>query len=225
MVEFLAQEGIASVCVTLYGMDAAVHDAVTSHPGSFAKTRAGIENLQKAKVRTEIKTPVLKQNFHQIGALAQWSSDKGISFRPDALITPKNSGCDAPLAQSPTAEEIRIALSTFPEEREIAEGIETLHCNAGFNYGAITTEGKILPCIQFPHEIGSIEKDDFSEVWKNASFLQKLRTTTNDDLTKCLECGYLKYCDRCPGLAYIATGTHCGIAPVCCELAKIRANN
>jgi len=53
---------LLSVQVSLYSMDATVHDSITKLSGSFEKTKAGILRLCDENIPVQISCPIIKQN-------------------------------------------------------------------------------------------------------------------------------------------------------------------
>ena len=51
-----------SVQVSLYSMDATVHDSITKLSGSFEKTKAGVLRLCDENIPVQISCPIIKQN-------------------------------------------------------------------------------------------------------------------------------------------------------------------
>ena len=58
----LAEAGLDSAQVSLEGGSAAVHDAITQHPGSWARTVQGVRNLRAAQVHTHTNTTICGGN-------------------------------------------------------------------------------------------------------------------------------------------------------------------
>lgn len=74
-------------------------------------------------------------------------------------------------------------------------------CGTGRLYCALQPNGDITPCVFLPKKIGNILSDDFLEVWKNNSFLEKIRKRESFD-DPCGSCGYNNICGGCRARAY-----------------------
>ena len=61
-VQSLADAGLDSAQLSLEGGSAAVHDAITRHPGSWERAVQGVRNLRAAKVHTHTNTTVCGGN-------------------------------------------------------------------------------------------------------------------------------------------------------------------
>lgn len=62
-IPFLKEYNVSTVQVSLYSMDASVHDLITTVKGSFDKTKAAIEKLVEADVPIVISCPMMKANY------------------------------------------------------------------------------------------------------------------------------------------------------------------
>lgn len=76
---------------------------------------------------------------------------------------------------------------------------------------SVRADGAIVPCNMLNHiELGRVNRDSLSEIWKNSPALNELRNRHTIPLTKfefCAGCPYIPYCTgNCPGLAYTLTG-------------------
>jgi SynChlorMet cassette radical SAM/SPASM protein ScmE len=76
---------------------------------------------------------------------------------------------------------------------------------------SVRADGTIVPCNMLAHvELGKVNQDSLSEIWRNSPALNQLRNRHSIPLTKfefCAGCSYLPYCTgNCPGLAYTLTG-------------------
>ena len=101
-------------------------------------------------------------------------------------------------------------------------------CGAGRHTMNITSEGNISPCNSLPLTYGNIKNDNIDEIWKNSSVGKKEKAQYNKE--KSLSgsgseklsswqgvargdydvCGDFKrcgWCQKCPGLAYLETGS------------------
>ena len=83
--EFLARlPDDFTVSVPLYGVTAAVHDAVTGTPGSFAEVTAAIAGLLAvvAPARVVLSTVVVKQNLDEFAAIIAYANARGLEVHP-----------------------------------------------------------------------------------------------------------------------------------------------
>lgn len=220
---FLAGTTLAEVNASVYADDPAIHDAVTRVPGSHAATVAGLRAATAAGLAVAVKCPVLARNHDRVAALAARCAREGWAFKPDPVITPKNSGDPAPLAHRADDRQLAAALAAFPRDRAEVFAPEALVCNAGYNYFGIDADGMLHPCIQMPMPLGAADEIDLAAVWRDAPELARVRAATADRLTACRACSYVAWCDRCPGLALVESGDLSGPSPSACRVAAVRA--
>ncbi len=80
-------------------------------------------------------------------------------------------------------------------------------CGGVFKQMDVRADGVIVPCTHLSHiELGRINHDDFGEIWRDHSELNKIRDRRTIPLTNfeyCQDCKYISHCTgSCPGLAY-----------------------
>jgi MoaA/NifB/PqqE/SkfB family radical SAM enzyme len=119
--------------LSVYGPDAETHDGITQVPGSFDLTVRAVKLLLERKVRCLIKTPIMRENIHQIEALRQLAADLGISFQYDLTIVPKHTGDLSPLKHRPTDDQ----LLGFLQERVSPESWHLYPQNDDFRFCSI----------------------------------------------------------------------------------------
>lgn len=196
--------GVVEVSVSVYGADAATHDAVTDLPGSYARTMAGIERLRAAGHAVALKTPLMTLNGDAARDVHALARAAGMPCRFDVTMTPKNDGATGPLALQLQHDALVDVLSRPPFSDFAGEGNPDgpSPCNAGRAYCAIGPTGDVLPCIMMPQPVGNVRRARFAEVWRQAPLLTRLRGLERADLHRCGDCDVKSACTRCPGLAW-----------------------
>jgi SynChlorMet cassette radical SAM/SPASM protein ScmE len=84
-------------------------------------------------------------------------------------------------------------------------------CGCPRNKLAVRADGAIILCNVLAHtELGRINQNSLSDIWKHSPALNRLRdrhTIPLTDFEFCAGCSYIPYCTgNCPGLAYTLTG-------------------
>ena len=219
--------------VTLLGADAATHDALTRHPGSFAAALAGIRRLERAGVRVRVKTMVMRANAGQIGAIRALAATLGDgSFRLDGQLMGDFRGrLDiASLRVSPeelveleyafgenTAEawchEVN-RLAGFKRERLYA-------CGAARTAAYLSPWGDLHPCLSAEHCSISLRQMPVRDAWTRLKETVCRRPFAEDH--PCRDCSAVVFCQNCPAVAQLDVGDENGISPFRCALAKARA--
>jgi len=212
----LATVQLYAVEISVYGADAATHDAVTQLPGSFARTRRAFGLLAAHGVRTVLKTPLMRSNIDQFDALRDLAADLGASFRYDLTLTPARSGSHAPLRHAlhfaDLVQHYRRTLDAAPPPA--APGCRL--CNVGYNALAIAPNGDVYPCLELPIVVGNLRHTPLRTLWETAPLWETLGSLHRDRLPTCAACPLGTLCGRCHGAAHAETGdlfapatTHC----------------
>jgi radical SAM protein with 4Fe4S-binding SPASM domain len=221
-----AQAGVLEVSISVYGGEAAVHDAVTEMPGSFDKTMAGIARLRERGLHVIMKTPMLAHNGKMAAGVHALAHAANIPCNFDLIITPKNNGDPGPLNLALARQTMVELMSTQPFAdifvADDGNGPGPEPCAAGRGYAAISPTGDVLPCIAMPVVVGNLRKQRFADVWKNDAFLARLRAVKFDDLTTCRSCDVKGSCSRCPGVALQRGQDIDGCDPSGKQVAKAR---
>ena len=83
--------GATEVSPALHGHIAALHDYLTTVPGSFDQTVAGIKNLKKMGVLTVTNTVITRSNFRHLPELAELLVSLGVDQYQLAFVHPVGS--------------------------------------------------------------------------------------------------------------------------------------
>ena len=90
----------------------------------------------------------------------------------------------------------------------------TRGCLGGTHFCFISHRGIVQPCGFLDLNCGDITKQNFNDIWQNASIFKSLRDY--DQLKgKCGSCEYRKFCGGCRARAYEATGDYLAEEPLC----------
>jgi radical SAM protein with 4Fe4S-binding SPASM domain len=228
MVRRLRREGVQKVQVSLYGPEAAVHEAVTHVPGSFARTLRGIAQLRAAGIPVTIACSLLRQNVSHWRAIRRFVEDElrlelSLSFR--LYESQANS---QRLRQSALGlPEIRTYLQELYAEQTprrpmppTEEELDQLICLAAVNNCRILPHGDVMACAQLARPLGNVRETDFATIWRTSPIAERLRRMRRRDLVKCAGCSNYSICLICPGYfadmgnAFDPPAAFCAIAEV-----------
>ena len=106
MARALAELKPLSLGTSLYGATAATHDAVTSKPGSFARTIEGIRLLVANGIVPTVQTLVMKVNMAELTEVKRLVESLGAKSRVDLGMIPSKTGARFPLDHEPGVEEL-----------------------------------------------------------------------------------------------------------------------
>jgi radical SAM protein with 4Fe4S-binding SPASM domain len=230
----LAKLRLCRVFVSLYGSDAKTHEFVTRVPGSYKRTIDGLKNLEKYEVPRYVSIIVMRNNAEQVPEIVRFAENIGARSQIDIMLTKGlkgNKGVDASIRVEdaqvlkllivPEIEEKIASKTPVCPDREKCD--ETLLCGAGVSTISIDPRGQVWPCSSLPLDCGNIHERTLTDLFKNGSAgLDLIRKSRISDLKKCACCELKEWCGRCPGQAYMDSGSIFGCAPENRRLAKTR---
>lgn len=191
------------MAVTLYSVNATVHDSVTQTPGSHRLTMRGLQLLKKAKVPTRVETVVMRHNQDTIEETMAWVEEMGFRHKKPDPLRPVGRGSDNTL--QPSAEILaKYGLMTQPNFRADLERVKRYvgghSCLAGKI--TITDNGDVLPCIFSRSQVvGSVSEGQPLLKIVEDEPLQRIWHSTKDDVLVCRDCEYRYVCFDCRPLA------------------------
>ena len=216
------------VNVSLYSMDAAVHDRITKLPGSWKRTMGAILALEKAGVHIRLACPVMKYNRDSLPELLDFATEHHMHLIPDLDIFGQ---CDHDCSNQACALTPAEFEATLKEHRELfylhsaeaaAYAPDAKVCDIGKGRIDVNAEGNYYPC-DGCHGIvlGNAATHTFSDVWYGEK-LEALRALRNRDFPGCSECANRPWCKVCPTRNFNETGDIFTHDPARCIAAAIR---
>lgn len=211
--------------LSLYSANSETHDKITQRKRSWELTTRAVRLLRERGIRVLVKSPLMRENVHEFGALEALVKELGAQFHFDTTITPKDSGGLEPLRHRVTQEELiefyreRIDASTLLT-RAINDNTRT--CGISLNALAIDPYGNIFPCLQTRFNAGNLREKTLREIWERSPVWQQIGHLTLGQLPVCRTCELRTLCVRCHGLALAEDGDLYGPALVNCREALAR---
>lgn len=216
---------LADVSVSVYGATAAVHDAVTRSPGSFAKTWAGMRRLRSRGVNVSLKFIILKGNAREVPGMVEAAEEEGLTYSVDTTITGRYDGTFGSLdgrVDLRTVEDLyRGPLRPLLEERCAEPDDDEFKCNCARANAAVTASGDVYPCIATPLRAGNIRERPFPEIWRDSPVFRWIRGLRLEDFKTCAPCPLKAWCRRSPGAAVLLHGDYTGVDPWTCGEADV----
>ncbi len=209
-----------NVCIatTIYADNAATHDLVTKHEGSFAKTMSAVEKILAADIPLRVAAIIMKANEHEVDNIIKLCTDLGVYTAPPDVVRPTGRGDDHEiLPESYTRPPIKPPFFTDPESFAKARKYHT--CLAGRL--AVPSTGEIIPCIFARSQVcGNILTASLKDVLHGQK-VQNIWQTTKDQVAKCRDCEYRYACTDCrphaqgsdPGKKWLACTKGCAYNP------------
>ncbi len=84
----LAEAGVTEISPSLHGSTAAMHDALTRAPGSFAQTVEGIRNVVRAGMTIVTNTVITRANLQDVPAIVELLALLGVGEAQLAFVHP-----------------------------------------------------------------------------------------------------------------------------------------
>lgn len=186
------------IATTIYAADAATHDHITLHNGSFAKTYENIKKLRAAAIPLRIASIIMKPNENEADSIMKLCAELGVEVNPPDVVRPTGRGDDADLLpQNYTKPPIKPPFYT--DAQSFAHNRHYHSCLAGKL--AVTSDGDVIPCIFARNQVcGNVLTQSLSSILEG-ELLQRCWTTTKDHVEKCKDCEYRYACTDCRPLA------------------------
>lgn len=199
-----------NIATTLYANNAATHDKVTLHPGSFEKTMTAITKILAKSIPLRIASILMKANEHEADNIMNLCAELGVEAAPPDIVRPTGRGDDQDLL--PTAYTKQAIKPPFFTDRESFVKAQNFHnCLAGRL--AITATGDVIPCIFARSQVcGNIVDNSLHTVLTNQP-LQLCWQTSKACVTRCQDCEYRFACPDCRPLAQNLDPEKCWYAP------------
>lgn len=212
-----------AVEISLYGADAATHDAITRRAGSWRQTLCAFSLLHARGVPLVMKTPLMRQNVVQYAALQALAAQLGARFRYDLTITGSIDGGPAPPEHRLTGTELAAFFRTAgPTEHPRGESRGPRRCAVGQSSLLLGPDGTVYPCPEIRMAAGNVRTERLRAIWEEAPLWHALAALRNADLPACRGCAVADLCRRCHGIALAETGTLTGAPAVTCREAWAR---
>ena len=244
MIEAMKYKNACSVQVSLYSMIPEHHDAITTIPGSFEKTKAAILKLIKNDIPVQISCPTMKINRDDYRDVMKWAHKHKVRAITDYSIMAEYNHDTSNLENRLEAEECGKVINDILEEDIDYQGMilddefmsridnyklnpEAQICGVGISACCMVANGNIYPCPGWQsYNCGNLYEYSLEEIWNNSSKMNYLRGLRNKDLKKCMNCKYISFCRPCMvrNSNESKNGNPLEINPYFCEVAKINRN-
>ncbi len=210
--------------ISLYGADAETHDSITQRRASWALTTRAFRLLHERGVHTQMKTPLMHENIHELHALEELAASLGAAFRSDPALTAKDNGDLSPLTHRLTHDDlVWLYRQEYTEAMNPPAPIGDAHrsCAIGLHALVLDPYGNVFPCVQTRISAGNVLEQTVKEIW-NAQLFQQVGMLTFDMLPICRTCELNSICHRCHANALVETGDMYAPAPPNCRDALAR---
>jgi radical SAM protein with 4Fe4S-binding SPASM domain len=226
----IARIGISVVGMSIYGADAATHDAVTLVPGSWERTVAAAKRLTDRGVPVTLKCVLMNVNPGVVDAVRHVArrAGAGVDFSFD--IKGDHEGSDALMGLNLDLDaRVAVADCIYPSLLDggalPAFSPDQHTCLAGNASCYVAPDGSVQPCLDWAQVAGNIREQSFREIWLDSAVFRNARQIRRGSFTGCVSCEDHGHCSLCPAKSHRETGSPTGTAPSKCRetLAKVIA--
>lgn len=229
--DVLADWGLHSLEVSLYGATPETYEKVTRQPGSFERCLRGIELALTKGFKFSLKTVLLTVNQHELEAMRTLTESYGLEFRYDSTLWPRLDGTTANMQYQLSNQEMLEFDLYDPDRREgweeTAQSFEgqllraenVFTCGAGYRSYHIDARGRMSPCLMVRKPQYDVLTEGFAEAWKKLGAIRKLKRSKH---TACETCPAAALCTMCPGWSLAIYGDYESIYPPVCEIGLMR---
>lgn len=241
IVEALKYKHVACVNVSLYSMDADIHDSITTVKGSFELTKNNILKLVENNIAVQINCPVMKQNKETFYEVINWGQEHKCAVVTDYVIIAKSDRSTDNLDNRLSKEELRYVVEKIAENNfafkanlkndgfdaggKTASAVKDGRvCGVGLSTMCMVAKGNVYPCAGWQQYVcGDINKTSLKEIWNDSPEINYLRGLRLRDFPKCVGCPDFKFCLMCVGRNYNESqnGSMFDIPQITCDAANV----
>jgi radical SAM protein with 4Fe4S-binding SPASM domain len=180
----LAAAGLDSAQVSLEGVTAATHDAVTGVPGSFASTLAGVAHLKSCGIPVHTNTTLNRRNLGDCRRMPRLVREElGLDKFSMNLVIPSGTALVheellirysevGPMVEGILEESRRLGVEFMwysPTPlclfNPILHALGNRGCGACDGLLSVDCQGNVLPCSSCADPVGNLLRRDFAEIW------------------------------------------------------------
>ena len=239
IIDALTYKHACCVNVSLYSMEAAVHDSITTLKGSFEKTKNNILQLIKNNVAVQINLPVMKQNMTTFTGVIEWGQNHKCVVNTDYLMMARSDHSTDNLVNRLSAEDMRTVIKEFMRKDVVAKTSMDNYlktgdinqynkndriCGVGITTLCMVTNGDVFPCAGWQKfTCGNLKQMSLREIWQDSPQVNYLRSIRRRDFKKCINCEDQDYCLMCMSKNSNESqdGDLFKIPPITCDAARI----
>lgn len=212
----IKETNVSLIQVSLYSMNAEIHDMITTIPGSFVKTKMAIERLVNANVPVQISCPLMKANKDGYRDVLLYAQSLKIKAYTDYIMMAQSDLNTSNLNNRLSLKETEIVLrdiikydedykllldipdSEPLKEFDIERYMKQPVCGVGYDNCCVSANGDVYPCAGWQdYVLGNLFRQSLQEIWEQSERIKNLRKITQMSFPKCVDCDAKKYCARC----------------------------
>ena len=251
IISFLSEKYPSRVELSLYSHNAEIHDRVTRLNNSWKKTLSAVRGLKNAGLLVSLKLIAMQDNESQIEGFWALCEEVNVPGQIDFNLSPGVDGSRRPLNNQKSsglhlieqALDSRTALYVGergnPRRFDPSKLIGQRVCGAGVAGLSLSPEGNIYPCNSLPIYSGNVREQSISEIWRRSlvgansntyalanidseSALTNWQKVARGDYEVCGTFDRCGWCQKCPGMGYLETGSELKPSTTNCRNAAAR---
>ena len=197
----------ASVRISIYGHNSAVHDGITKKKGSFDQLITGLQKLTERKIKVKLALIIMKENEAYIEDIIHFLKQLPIPYNGYDVIRNTTPG----KKNEHYVHDARILRQRYQYEPKFTTSYEEFYHNKQYNSCwngkfSVTANGDVIPCIFARQSVcGNVKTEPLPEIISN---LEREWSITKDKVKTCCDCEYRYACHDCRPTAYGITGDY-----------------
>ena len=207
------------VKISLYSMNAEVHDYITGVKGSHFKTLSVIKRLRENRINVKIACPQLSYNFNSYKEVFKFAKYIGAKFSSGVqfINNKNNNNIDSKLSKDLIEKFYFENFDTVPKRNSFCKKTGRL-CRAGSDMLTIRPNLDITPCVGFNYVLGNYSTSTLKEL-QSTTLKNFLNIFESSNLSECFKYNYCKFCYYC-SLYPTNDNDFLKKSPILCEDAK-----
>jgi MoaA/NifB/PqqE/SkfB family radical SAM enzyme len=217
--------------ISIYGYSHQVYQEVTGSAHARDACFDAVHRLSQAKIPLRLKTMALRQNVDELPQLQQFCDSLGVPFRFDPLVSPGLSGSRKPCAarldctralRLDIENNIRMdAWAGFLERYpEIPKRQNLFPCSAGKLSCYVQPDGFLCLCV-YDVPLYDLNQGSFLEAWQG--IVRQRAELALAETHPCFDCSDGLFCEACPPVSRMETGSEQGFSQEVCDFGKQRS--
>lgn len=201
---------LLSVQVSIYSMDASIHDSITKVKGSFERTKSALMKLKELNIPLQISCPVMKQNLDSFTDVIAFGKENNIAVAVNHVIFGSYDHTNSNLENRLSLDEVELAFDKQSSDDDYMGALCDLAkeklkltkqdsiCTICQYYICVSAEGNAFPCAGWQDKIiGNLNILSLREICENSKEMKALKQIKWSDFPKCIECEDRGYCTVC----------------------------